>query len=700
MTIRISGLMSGLDTDSMVKDLVKVSSAKVDTLTKAQTKLQWKQDAWEALNTKVNTFFSGNLGTMRFEGSFNKKSTTLSDTTLASVVAGDSAVNGTQTLSVQSLAKAGYLTGGKLTADTDGNAVTGKTTLAKLGISDGSSINVTVAGKTTTLDFNGSTTVNQVVSSLQKAGVEASWDDTNKRLFVNVTDSGVSNDFKLESSNTNGQTLLSKLKLVDSSEADTYKGLTSSDAAYATLLAAEKATLLTSYTNKLSTANTTLTSLNSSLSSLTSDKDTNVSDMQTKYSGSAYLDAADVSGLSTSSGTDSAITKINDAVTARRAELVTANPSITEEEIAADSSMQTLNTTLTDLQTTKGYYTQIDTTNTAITAAQADITNYTNHVNDTGSVLTTEATSVLQAKITAANNGTYADTNDATKAVRVYGSDAQITLNGATFTSDDNSFTVNGLTITALETSAKNTDGTYDSVSLNTAADVTGIYNMVKSYFTEYNSLINEMSSLYNADTSSGYEPLTTDEKSAMSDTEITAWEKKIKDALLRKDENLNSVMGLMKSSMMQSKTIGGTDYNLESFGVETQSYFTAAEDERNAYHIDGDSTDSISSTNTDKLKTAIASDPTSVAKFFSSIASDLYDKLNTTMKSSSNRSIYNIYDDKKMKSDYDDYTDKISTQQDKVDAMEERYYKQFSTMETALSKLQSNSSSLSSLLG
>ena len=45
--------------------------------------------------------------------------------------------------------------------------------------------------------------------------------------------------------------------------------------------------------------------------------------------------------------------------------------------------------------------------------------------------------------------------------------------------------------------------------------------------------------------------------------------------------------------------------------------YFAAEENERNAYHIDGDEDDKNTSNNTDKLKAAIASDPEFVTKFF-----------------------------------------------------------------------------------
>ena len=45
MAMRLSGLMSGMDTDSVIQELVSARKTKVDKEVKAQTKLEWKQDA-------------------------------------------------------------------------------------------------------------------------------------------------------------------------------------------------------------------------------------------------------------------------------------------------------------------------------------------------------------------------------------------------------------------------------------------------------------------------------------------------------------------------------------------------------------------------------------------------------------------------------------------------------------------------------
>jgi flagellar hook-associated protein 2 len=278
-------------------------------------------------------------------------------------------------------------------------------------------------------------------------------------------------------------------------------------------------------------------------------------------------------------------------------------------------------------------------------------------------------------------------------ATRVNGQDARIILNDAEFTSDTNTFSINGLTIKALSTTKDN-----EPLTITTDTDTQGLYDKVKDFLSQYNTLINELCSLYNADSASGYEPLTDDEKSAMSDTDIEKWETKIKDSLLRRDSTISGVMNAMTTAMMKTYTVNGKTYSLANFGIKTLGYLNAAANENYAYHIDGDEDDDVSSGNTDKLMAALNSDPDSVVEFMKQLTSGLYTALDNKMKSSSLSSAYTIYNDKQMASEYSSYTKLISTWEDKISDMEERYYSKFSAMETALSKLQSSSSSISSL--
>lgn len=272
--------------------------------------------------------------------------------------------------------------------------------------------------------------------------------------------------------------------------------------------------------------------------------------------------------------------------------------------------------------------------------------------------------------------------------------DASIRLNGVTYTSATNVFEVNGLTITANEVAS--------GMTVTTQSDTSGIFDMVKNFFKGYNELINEMDKLYNADSAKGYEPLTDEEKDAMSDAEVEKWEKKVKDAVLRKDSTLSGVASVMKEVMSKGVTMSdGSQLYLFDFGIDTLGYFNAPDNERNAYHIDGDPDDGSTSGNPDKLKSMIASDPDTVISFFTQLSKNMYDKMSDLSKSVDGyRTFGNFYDDKKMKSDYDNYTSKIAEQEKKLAEYEDRWYAKFSAMETALAKMQQNASAVTSLLG
>ena len=203
------------------------------------------------------------------------------------------------------------------------------------------------------------------------------------------------------------------------------------------------------------------------------------------------------------------------------------------------------------------------------------------------------------------------------------------------------------------------------------------------------------MTKLYNAPSSKGYDPLTDDEKEQMSDKEVEQWETKIKDSLLRNDSSLSTIMSAMTSAMNSAFEIDGKKYSLSSFGISTESILTAAENEYNAFHIAGDADDSISSGKTDKLMTAINSDPDKVIDFMKQLSNKLYDNIDKQMKSTKIRSAFKVYNDKQLASEYDNYQKLIAEWETRIAEKEDYYYNKFSAMETALAKLQNSSSSL-----
>lgn len=285
-----------------------------------------------------------------------------------------------------------------------------------------------------------------------------------------------------------------------------------------------------------------------------------------------------------------------------------------------------------------------------------------------------------------------------TNATKTAAKDSEIILNGAKFTSGSNAYNINGLTINALGV----TDG---EITIVTSTDYDGVYDTIKDFISEYNELINEMDKLYNADSARKYNMLSEEEKDAMTDDEVEQWENTIKGALLRKDSTLSSLMNGMVNSMMKGFEIEvngekKTKY-LYEYGIHTLSYFDAADNEHHAYHIDGNTDDEATGTKDDKLKAALASNPEETAEFFAALCKDLYTTIDKAMNTDKRySSVYKVYNDKQLKTEYESYTKKIKEAEKELNAYEDKWYNKFSAMEVALSKLQSNTNAVTSMLG
>ena len=577
MPIRITGMNSGLDTEALVSELVSAYKQKGTKYEKAQTKISWKQEAWKSLSSKTYSFRTG-LDKMRFASGYNLKTTSVSNSSKASITASNNAVNGTQTLEVKQLAKSGYLTGGKVKR-TDNKAVANDTTLSQLGLQDGGDISVN--GKRITL--SGTTTVGEVITKLNDAGVKANFDATNQRIFVSATDSGTDADFSITALEEKGPDALRALGL----------------------------------------------------------------NVKSESAGKTYKQYADEYGGKTDSDLEK-ILKDYDADSSGADRLIA---NFAKEYNAADD----------------------DATKAEILKEFKDFISYAKTVQ----------------------NKSDTEMGYNTDGKRIDGQDAKIILNGAEFTSNGNTFSVNGLTINALAVTDKD-----EVLTVTTTTDNQGIYDKIKDFLSDYNDLINSMTKAYNAESSKDYDPLTDDEKDAMSESEIEKWETKGKSGILRRDSTLSTLMSVMTGAMSKSQTINGKSYSLSTFGIKTLGIMNAEKNEQNAYHIDGDADDDTSSSKTDKLMAAIIEDPEGVTEFFKNLSNDLYENLGKQMTSTSMRSYGSFYNDKQLETEYKSYTTKISDWDKKVQDIEDSYYKKFAAMEKALASLQSQQSSLSGLLG
>lgn len=782
MAMRLSGMMSGMDTETIVQDLVKARQAKIDKVKKAQTKQSWQQDAWKELNTKLKNLQAKFVSSMRFSTAYSKKVSQVSDSSVASVIAGEDAVDSVQTLQVNRLAKTAYLTGGviasageagaaaKLTdlKDKDGNAIL-QTTDGKVQ----GSFSLGLGGSTVEIAVTENTTISDVLTQLKDAGLNANFDAKNKRFFISAKESGADKDFSITANDAAGEQALRALGLQadlgsDKATAALYK--TYAEAYVAGNEAQTIANLKTQIDEAIEAKRKAYLEEYKGLASAKEAAEKAITDLQSKYTGDGktplpqrqsgqsledYVKAldAEIKKLVGEDGKGGTLAAANnevktkeDAIKAKEEEIANA----AKDSSTTPDKMKGLEQELTTL---KEQLVKLKSNADAISARKADIESlkantesvqkYDDRMNDITTYVTITATdkttadgktekeysAAVQQKLTDEVNAAYVSkaaqaadmlkdykkkadgtyetdadgslvlqdgkTAPATGATKVSGQDAEIVLNGAVFTGSSNTFAINGLTITAYNA----TNG--KDVTITTRQDTDGIYDMVKKFLKEYNAVINELDKLYNAASAKGFEPLTNEEKDVMSESEVKEYETKIKDALLRRDSNVSSISSGMRDAMNAAITVNGKEMRLFDFGIDTLGYFNAADNEKNALHIDGDPDDGDTSGKADKLKGMISSDPDTVVAFFTQLSRNLYEKmhdLSTGVKDY--RSYGSFFDDKKMKTDYDNYTKKIAEMEQKLNDYEDKWYKKFSKMETAMAKMQSNVNALSGLLG
>ena len=631
MTIRITGMNSGLDTEAIISELASARSIKVQKIEKNQTKLSWKIDAWKELNTKIYSLYSDVISDMRYDYAYAKKTTKVSNADAVTVMTAGDAMNGVQSLKINQIAKTGYLTGGKLDASSGDKLVANMPGLEWLKDSSESvTFKVRFNGEDKHITLNGYDTLNGVAKKFEEAGLNAKYDEASKRFFITSKETGKDADFTISHAELREVPDLRVPEVSAPGETISEEKLAEIERANA-----ERDRIIAA-NNKIIEANKNL-----GLQLVPDEEKIEFSDSQEE------------------------IDRKNKA-NANRLAIIAAN----NKKIAADTDGKI---------------------NAFNEKSKDDFAN------------TLKSLGLMTEKMASEGGYNVTFTEEEKKAGKVAGKidgeDAEIELNGAIFTSNTNNFEINGLTLTV----HKATD---EVITLTTEQDTSGIYDTIKNFIKKYSELINEMDKLYNAESASKYEPLTKEEKEALSDTEVEEWEKKIKESLLRRDTTLSSVSSALKTVMMQTHIPGkegfndGKDIYLSAFGIETLGYFKAKDNEKNAYHINGDPDDTDVKNYEDKLKKAIATDPDTVVEFFKELATNMYNTLEEKMEKTDYSSRYTVYKDIQMASELKEYDSKIATEQKKLNDYIDRWYEKFSQMEVALGKLNSKESSISSLFG
>lgn len=725
MPIRMTGLNSGLNTESIVAALMSAQRTKMTKVENKKTKLEWKKDIWSSLNTKIYDFYTKSLSKMRLKSNYMTKAASSSNTTKVVAKASTKAATGTYTVKVNKLASTQYVSSGKLNKvkvdDGNGNQVdadaTSKTKLKDLKdtsgnptFTNGTQIKIEngANGQTVYLDVNEETTIQDFLDKCTSVGLTATFDEKQQRLFLSSEKSGEGNAFKITSSelSSNQQQASNDLKTLVG-----YKGLSSADKSTVDSLLAG----LQNGTVTVADATQKLQEIGKAGVESDAEKKANrfYYDVANKAAGDALSAAAaagqseadylKANGYSNLDVTDSA------AVAGAKASYI--DNKTTEllgtqqykDDIAAAiqngiSSTDVQNKLPGTPSTDEFLYTfdDITTRTNNITNRIATATqNYYKEMHDNASDANASGSALASLGLTNFDGTTEIKENDAanngTGMVVIAAKDTEVEYNGATLTSNTTNISVSGLELEILGT----TEG--ETVNITVTNDVSGIYDTIKDFLSEYNALLKEMNSYYNADSAKGYDVLSDDEKEAMKDSEVEKWEDKIKDSLLRRDSTLNSIISSFRNKMMGTFTASnGKTYSLSSIGISTSGDYA----EGGLLHIRGDEDDAEYADEKNVLKQLLEEDPDAVTDVFTHLTESLYTDLQNKMSRTPLSSALTFYNDKEMNSQLSDYKTRISKLEAKFNEMEDRYYKQFTAMEKAMANMQSQQNSLASYLG
>lgn len=220
--IRFGGIASGIDTESIIKQMMDIERTKVDRVSQQKQVSLWKQEQFRSINSKLANFVidaklsfglatttaSGSLlGTNRNAMTWVKKAVSTNESAV-SVSASAGATNGSYNVKVNSLASNwSSASSDKISASTD------RTSLAtQFGLEGTYIINFTIDtnnnGEAKTFTFNksaGDTSISEMVKEINAAdlGVTAIYDAGADRFFLQTSNTGAENTIKITDNSTN-----------------------------------------------------------------------------------------------------------------------------------------------------------------------------------------------------------------------------------------------------------------------------------------------------------------------------------------------------------------------------------------------------------------------------------------------------------------------------------------------------------------
>lgn len=263
-----------------------------------------------------------------------------------------------------------------------------------------------------------------------------------------------------------------------------------------------------------------------------------------------------------------------------------------------------------------------------------------------------------------------------------------------TITRASNSFTMDGVNFELQKTTpTKTVDGKevpdMDPITFSVESKTDDLVTKIKTFIDDYNAILTTVNGMYTEKkpTDGTYAPLTDEQKSGMSESQITAWEKKAKQGMLFNDSTLSSFAQDWRHSM--TDVVSSMSSALYQIGISSASY----------------SDNGKLTVDEDKLKKALNSDPDKVSQLFTStdgIATRMQDLLkkytndslvDTGLLISKAGSTTSKVDQSDLAKKMKDYDAQIKTLKTRLKSQQEYYYNKFTALETYIARMNSQAS-------
>lgn len=202
--MRIGGLATGMDTESIIKNMMEANRIPLSKITQKKQIVEWQLNNYRSINLDLKKFDDNLFSNMIMSDAFRQKNVDVSSPSVLGVKNVNSTGDFSGTVTVEQLAKNSTMQGGKVDA-LEGKALT--STLAELGfVTEGGTTSITINAigtdgkmpapnedgtKGVTLEFKSTDSLQSVLNRINKeTGVTAFYDSKDGRIGVSSKNGG------------------------------------------------------------------------------------------------------------------------------------------------------------------------------------------------------------------------------------------------------------------------------------------------------------------------------------------------------------------------------------------------------------------------------------------------------------------------------------------------------------------------------